>query len=289
MKKDSINRVIGGIDDDIVEMAEDKAKANQKKVSWVKWGSIAAAFVFVLSAAFIVPGVFRQNSIVNPVIPSDNTSQVADNNNQGQSDISENKTDNATTPAVTMDICINELTGSPGATSMDIGLFLEDEVLKTSEELRDYYGTNIYPTVLPSNFIKEMFVADDGGYGRFYIYQRDDTGVYYDQNTITYVSEEALAVYKRLGYLDDWTAPTIKVTVSKARDVFWDVVLVELSEAPLQSSTINGYELTIGRYELGNGEHYVAYFTKDGVNFEIDGNLITEEEFIDLLTGYFTE
>ena len=84
MKKDSINRVIGGIDDDIVEMAENKTKASQKKVSWVKWGSIAAAFVLVLSAAFIVSGVLRQNSIVNPVIPSDNTSQTAENgNNQG--------------------------------------------------------------------------------------------------------------------------------------------------------------------------------------------------------------
>ena len=63
MKKDSINRVIGGIDDDIVEMAENKTKTNQKKFSWVKWGSIAAAFVLVLSAAFIVPGVLNRNNI----------------------------------------------------------------------------------------------------------------------------------------------------------------------------------------------------------------------------------
>lgn len=63
MKKDRINRVIGGIDDDIVEMAENKTKAKQKKVSWVKWGSIAAAFVLVLSAAFIVPGVLNRNNI----------------------------------------------------------------------------------------------------------------------------------------------------------------------------------------------------------------------------------
>lgn len=288
MKKDSINRVIGGIEDDIVEMAESKAKVNPHKVSWVKWGSFAAAFVLVLSAAFIVPGVLRQNSIVNPVIPSDNTSQTAENsNNQGQSN-NPDRNDSITTPTVAADIIVNELTGSPGAASMDIGLFLEDEILKTPEELCDYYGTNIYPTVLPSNFIKEMFVADDGGYGQFFIYQREDRGVYYDQNTITYVSEEALAEYKRLGYLN-WTAPTIKVTVSKVRDVFWDVVIGELAEAPLQASTINGNELTICRYELGNGEHYVAYFTKDGVNFEIDGDLISEKEFIDLLTGYFTE
>lgn len=63
MKKDRINRVIGGIDDDIVEMAENKSKVNQKRITWVKWGSIAAAFVLVLSATFIVPGMLSRNNI----------------------------------------------------------------------------------------------------------------------------------------------------------------------------------------------------------------------------------
>lgn len=63
MKKDRINRVIGGIDDDVIEMAESKSKVNKKRISLVRWGSIAAAFVLVLSAAFIVPGVLNRNNI----------------------------------------------------------------------------------------------------------------------------------------------------------------------------------------------------------------------------------
>ena len=122
----------------------------------------------------------------------------------------------------------------------------------------------------------------------FSIFQREDRGVYYDQNTIVYVREAAMSEYERLGYLN-WTEPTITITVSKVREVFWDTVISELAEAPLQKSIINGYELTICRYENQSGEHYVAYFTKDDANFEIDGNLISEDEFTDLLMGFFTE
>ena len=70
MKMDTINRVIGEIDDDIIEMAENISKVKPHKASWVKWGSIAVALVIILSVVYIFVSVFRQRPIVNPSSPS---------------------------------------------------------------------------------------------------------------------------------------------------------------------------------------------------------------------------
>ena len=268
--------------DQIIEVK----RKRKKTIASISWTLCACAVLFLSI------GIWRGGQVVNPVLPSDNTSLVTEenHNNPVQSNSSENtdKNDIITTPEVMVDIFVNQLGGSPVVASADIGLFLEDEISKTPEELQEYYGTSIYPKALPDNFIKEILIDDGGLSGHFSIFQREDRGVYYDQNTIMYVSEDAMSEYERIGYLNG-TAPTVAITVSKIRDVFWDTVIAELAEAPLQTSTINGNVLTVCGYEDQYGKHYLAYFTKDDVNFEIAGNLISENEFIDLLTGYFIE
>jgi hypothetical protein len=57
VKMDTINRVIGEIDDDIIEMAENISKVKPHKASWVKWGSIAVALVIILSVVYIFVSV----------------------------------------------------------------------------------------------------------------------------------------------------------------------------------------------------------------------------------------
>ena len=268
--------------DQIIEVK----RKRKKTIASISWTLCACAVLFLSI------GIWRGGQVVNPVLPSDNTSLVTEenHNNPVQSNSSENtdKNDIITTPEVMVDIFVNQLGGSPVVASADIGLFLEDEISKTPEELQEYYGTSIYPKALPDNFIKEILIDDGGLSGHFSIFQREDRGVYYYQNTIMYVSEDAMSEYERIGYLNG-TAPTVAITVSKIRDVFWDTVIAELAEAPLQTSTINGNVLTVCGYEDQYGKHYLAYFTKDDVNFEIAGNLISENEFIDLLTGYFIE
>ena len=270
--------------DSIFDKSEQIIEVRRKRKKTIAGisGTLCACAVLVVSI-----GIWRGGQVDIPVVPSVNTSQVAENN-QVHNNSSGNESDNMPAPTVEANIFVNELSGATNVAAMDIGLMVEDEISKTPEELQEYYGTEIYPTELPDGFRKEMLMDDGGVYGHFSIFQREDRGVYYDQNTIVYVSEAAMSEYERLGYLN-WTEPTILITVSKTREIFWDTVISELTEAPLQTSTINGNELIVCRYENQSGEHFVAYFTKDDVNFEIDGNLISEEEFTALLVGYFTE
>ena len=270
--------------DSIFDKSEQIIEVGRKRKKTIAGisGPLCACAILVVSI-----GIWRGGQADIPVVPSDNTSQVAENN-QVHNNSSGNESDNMPAPTVEANIFVNELSGATNVAAMDIGLMVEDEISKTPEELQEYYGTEIYPTELPDGFRKEMLMDDGGVYGHFSIFQREDRGVYYDQNTIVYVSEAAMSEYERLGYLN-WTEPTILITVSKTREIFWDTVISELTEAPLQTSTISGNELIVCRYENQSGEHYVAYFTKDDVNFEIDGNLISEEEFTALLVGYFTE
>ncbi|MBO4391509.1 MAG: hypothetical protein J5825_11705 [Lachnospiraceae bacterium] len=113
MKMDTINRVIGEIDDDIIEMAEKKSKVKPHKASWVKWGSIAVALVIILSVVYIFVSVFRQRPIVNPSSPSQpdhnvvgkvsETESESDHNVVGEVSESESEPSQMTTMIVSSD------------------------------------------------------------------------------------------------------------------------------------------------------------------------------------------
>lgn len=63
MKEDMMRRAIVGIDDKLIEDADKEQVAHRKKISWIKWGSIAAAFVFVVAmGAMIVPGMLKDGN-----------------------------------------------------------------------------------------------------------------------------------------------------------------------------------------------------------------------------------
>ena len=72
MKEDIMIRAIGGIDDKLIEGAEKEQKLSSAKVSWLKWGSIAAAFVLVVAmGVMVLPGMLKGN---NPVVTPDTPS-----------------------------------------------------------------------------------------------------------------------------------------------------------------------------------------------------------------------
>ena len=65
MKEDIMIRAIGGIDDKLIEGAEKAPKANRTRFTWVKWGSIAAAFVFLAAlGAIALPAMFKTDDPV---------------------------------------------------------------------------------------------------------------------------------------------------------------------------------------------------------------------------------
>ena len=72
MKEDMMRRAIGGIDDNLIKGAEKTPKENRSTVSWVRLGSIAAAFVLVIAMGImILPGMFKTDTpVVTPDTPS---------------------------------------------------------------------------------------------------------------------------------------------------------------------------------------------------------------------------
>ena len=60
MKEDMMRQAIGDIDDKLIEGAEKQQSAKRTRLSWVKWGSIAAAFVLAVALGVtILPGMLK--------------------------------------------------------------------------------------------------------------------------------------------------------------------------------------------------------------------------------------
>ena len=52
MKSEMIRRAIGGIDEDIIEAADKQPVSKNNRTLWIRWGSVAAVTVFILSGLF---------------------------------------------------------------------------------------------------------------------------------------------------------------------------------------------------------------------------------------------
>lgn len=64
MKSDKIRRAIGGIDDELIEAA-DNGKNKKESRTWIRWAAPAAVFVFVLAAVFGTD-LFKKGPSVTP-------------------------------------------------------------------------------------------------------------------------------------------------------------------------------------------------------------------------------
>ena len=158
-------------------------------------------------------------------------------------------------------IVINELEDIPADQEMLFALWTEDFIAMSPEELNEYYGTNVFPTV-PSDFTKQ-----DGLYG---IYKREGgTGeLYWDVNKIQYSPERARR----------WIA----VNVQKGRV---PVDLMGVFNDPEGKSVINNVEVGIGRKVDEYADIYYAEFMYKNVGFKICAESVTEEEFISIISS----
>ncbi len=158
-------------------------------------------------------------------------------------------------------IVINELEDIPADQEMLFALWGKDFIAMTPEELNEYYGTNVFPTV-PSDFVKQ-----DGAYG---IYKREGgTGeLYWDVNKIQYSPERARR----------W----IVVNVQKGTI---PVDLMGVFNDPEGKSVINNVEVGIGRIVDEYADIYYAEFMYKNVGFKIGAESVTEEEFISIISS----
>ncbi len=82
MKEGMMRQAIGDIDDRLIAGAEKQPTTRRSGISWVKWGSIAAAFVLVIAMGImILPGMFKTDT---PVVTPD--TPAASGNGEGYGD-----------------------------------------------------------------------------------------------------------------------------------------------------------------------------------------------------------
>ena len=158
-------------------------------------------------------------------------------------------------------IVINELEDIPADSNYLFALCREDYIEMTPDELNEYYGTNVFPTV-PSDFTMQ-----DKPYG---IYKREGgTGeLYWDVNKIQYSPERARR----------WIAVNVqKGTIP--------VDLMGVFNNPEGKSVINNVEVGIGRIVGENYDIYYAEFMYKNVGFKIGADSVTEEEFISIISS----
>lgn len=158
-------------------------------------------------------------------------------------------------------IVINELEEIPADSNYLFALHTKDRIEMTPDELNEYYGTNVFPTV-PSDF-----TLQEGYYG---IYKREGgTGeLYWDVNKIQYSPERARR----------WIAVNVqKGTIP--------VDLMGVFNNPEGKSVINNIEVGIGRIVGENYDIYYAEFMYKNVGFKIVAESVTEEEFISIISS----
>lgn len=170
----------------------------------------------------------------------------------------ESKGDSADNPAANNKIVINTVNGI-SADKMNICLLLDDFVAMSKDELNEYYGINVFPT-LPDD-IKEW---EDQQFG---IYKRDGGigEVYWDGTGANYSNE-------------DFTR-SVHIGVDKGSYVFRDYLYFKGTE---EKSIINNFEVLIGLSENG---YYYSEFMYKGVGFFIDAEGVTEEEFVEIIAS----
>ena len=158
-------------------------------------------------------------------------------------------------------IVINELEEIPADQEMLFALHTKDRIEMTPDELNEYYGTNVFPTV-PSDF-----TLQEGFYG---IYKREGGKgeLYWDVNKIQYSPERErrwIAVNVRKGAIP--------------------VDFMGVFNDPEGKSVINNVEVGIGRIVDEYADIYYAEFMYKNVGFKICADSVTEEELVCIIAS----
>ncbi|MEA4888806.1 MAG: hypothetical protein VB070_05020 [Clostridiaceae bacterium] len=230
------------------------------KTIWIiRLASVAVCAGFALVAIYALPHMNNFNSGI--IDPSQISHTNTDNSSVNKAIESESQQN---IPTKTSDIMIHELTQLPSADKMNIALKTEDFIKMNKQELCNFYGINVFPTVLPN----DMNEVADAVYG---IFKRDKgTGdIYYSQNVLNYVNSSETK------YLN--------IELSKGQLPYTDIATFTNNKN--EKSTINGNELFIGHYSIKKNEYYYAEFLYHDVGFRITANNLTQNEFVETLTS----
>lgn len=153
-------------------------------------------------------------------------------------------------------VIVNPIYTVPNTNRMNIALMLDDFIPMNQEELCDYYGTNVFPTV------PEDLSCTDKDYGIFR--RQGGTGeIYWDGNYISYYNA------------DDSRSVVVNVDSGMI-----PVDFCNLFDEPQKRSTINGVPVGIGKTDHGA---FYAEFLFNDTGFRVLAEGLEKEEFIDIL------
>lgn len=151
-------------------------------------------------------------------------------------------------------VVINAIDTVPDTQRMNIALMWDDFIQMNQDELCDYYGTNVFPSV-PGDLTQS-----DQVYG---IFKRSTGETYWDSNQISYCNQDF----------------TRSVSVSADLNIV-PVDFCNLFDEPQNLSTINGVQVGIGRTDYG--AFYAEFMLKE-TGFRVFAEGLEKEEFINIL------
>jgi len=129
------------------------------KTIWIiRLASVAVCAGLALTAIYVMP---HMNNFNTGIIDPSQVSHINTDNSSVNQAIESNVQQNS--PIKASDITIHELTQLPSADKMNIALMTEDFIKMNKQELCNFYGIDVFPTVIP----KDMNEVTDAVYGIF--------------------------------------------------------------------------------------------------------------------------
>ena len=215
--------------------------------------SIATSFSCVCLVALLGFGVWRSGVIKNdPAITPDTS--VADMNKTNTDKVAQQITE-PVSDSDNNSIRVLNIEKIPTAKEMYIALMREDFIGMNRDEINEYYGINVFPTV-PSD-LKERD-------SRLGVYKRKDTGeLYCDRNQIQYDNGDGTRA--------------VSVSVDKGSLPY---CFTNLFEDRQTRSMINDIE--VGIAHTPEGEFYAEFMYKE-TGFRVFACGLTQDAFVDVL------
>jgi hypothetical protein len=278
--EDKLFRAIGGIGDDLIEAgtpilgAEPKEKTRRvvAVAPWLKW-VVPMAACLAIAVAVALPRLF---------VPAPDTDGIVAG---GGLDIGDKSPAAAQPSAKTPDsapapkIVINEFSAQyDSGISNLFNLSWDDFISLDRQGLNDFYGIDVFPSVVPADMALPSERNDWGIFKR----NAGKDEIYWTQNGIVYSNA--------IGYTDEG-APifpkgadgrSLSIGVAKEK-LFPKVDFREYMEGTEEKSVINGNDVLIGHYISENGqyEYHYASFLYCNVDFLATGCNLSQAEFID--------
>ena len=287
MRSIDLYTAMRAVDDDILERSETASCERKKKSGWLKWGTVAACFGLLLTVALTtLPGILRGPSVVMPPPNPGPGPAVSDGDHQSNGEPLQPPGEREIT--INWDnVAVNESAGlAPGAVPLYRDPAVYNEEILDAEGVRTYYGWELAPAYIPDDLtgggkavsgriVREKAtgnVVEDQAGRNFWVDFGEDGRP--KSNDDIDIPKGFTIRASRLRILHCCLLP-----VDGERTTDFGGVPVTLSHVALP------YGDGISNVPAGYYDIYVASFTLDRVEYEIEAQRLELEEVIKIVAS----